>query len=54
MNKYQLPNGTYEFKPEHKEDVANLLADTFLELNDVWKSSDLQLSDLRQFFTKEI
>ena len=54
MNKYQLPNGSYEFKEEYTEDVAELLASTFLHQNEVWKSVELPKSQLKQFFLKEI
>jgi hypothetical protein len=54
MNKYQLPNGSYEFKEEYTEDVAELLASTFLHQNDIWKSIELPFSQLREFFLKEI
>jgi hypothetical protein len=41
-------------KREHVEDVVRLLADGFLEKNELWKLGELDFEQLRLFFTKEV
>lgn len=45
-----LPDGCYELKEEHLDDVKVLMADAFLSNNKIWSSAQLDRDQLIQFF----
>lgn len=51
---HNIPNGIHEMKREYTEEVAVLFADTFLEMNQIWSSANLDKAVLKEFFIKEI
>ena len=45
-----LPDGCYELKEEHLEDVKLLMVDAFLSNNKIWSSAQLDREQLGRFF----
>lgn len=49
-----LPNGCYEMKYEHLNDVRELLIDAFITNNKIWSSAKMSREQLKEFFTNVI
>jgi hypothetical protein len=45
-----LPNGCYELREEHTEDVQELMIEAFMINNKIWSSANLDQQQLRNFF----
>lgn len=51
---HDLPNGIHELKREYADELSVLFAETFLEMNKIWSSANLDKEVLKAFFVKEI
>lgn len=51
---HNLENGFHDLKPEYIDEVAILFVNTFLEMNQIWASANLNKEVLHKFFIKEV
>lgn len=51
---HELTNGIHRMSREHTEELSALFTETFLEMNQIWSSANLNKEELKAFFIKEI
>jgi hypothetical protein len=51
---HELSNGLHDMKREYTDELSILFADTFLEMNRIWASANLDKEVLKAFFIQEI